>query len=283
MTPVGRVLPSGDGDEAGDRLADSVFSRELARRIAFSLEQGAQTGIYPFDVFVPKRLSEDRVDAVKQVVDVTTTRSGMCEIEIPVRVGGADDPVILPGNDEEHALFSSQDQPGIAVDSVARDDEMDAFRRAHVNSSAAGTLLDMVCPDAGGVHHLPRFDREILSRLETPRIDASDPRAGHLEIDRANTRECDRAVDASGAHEGQGVSRIIHPRIEILNPPDHLISPKAGKASQHAAPSEMAMSRQRTSASEYVVEKRSSPDIETFPKPVNKGVEEGHGTNQVGA
>ena len=104
---IGRVFASGDGDQPRDRLTDGVLTREQTRRFALALEQRSQAGINAFDVFVPKRLGEDGVDMVEEVVDVSLAGGGMSEIEIPFRVGRADDPVAFPRNDEEDALLGS--------------------------------------------------------------------------------------------------------------------------------------------------------------------------------
>ena len=106
---VGRVLAPSDGDQARHGLADGVLAGELARGVALSLEERSQPRLDALDVLVPERLREDRVHAIEQIVDVVPARCGVGEVEVPVRIGRADDPVAVPRNHEEHALLGAQD------------------------------------------------------------------------------------------------------------------------------------------------------------------------------
>ena len=79
---------------------------------------------------------------------------GMGEVEIPVSVGRADDPMTLPRNHEEDTLFRFQDQTGIAVDSISWNDKMNAFRGTDMDATSAGMTLHAIRPNAGCIHDL---------------------------------------------------------------------------------------------------------------------------------
>ena len=82
----------------------------------------------------------------------------MGEVEIPVGVRRADDPVVLPGNHEEHALLGPQDEAGVAMNSVSRDDKMDSLRSANVDPTSTGMFLYGIRPDACSIDDLTSFD-----------------------------------------------------------------------------------------------------------------------------
>ena len=102
---VGGVFATGDGDQSRDGLTDGVLAGELAGRVALSLEEWSQTGVDTFDIVGAKWLCENAIEPFEQIVDVALARGRVGEIEIPVGIGRAEDPVIVPGNDEE-TLFS---------------------------------------------------------------------------------------------------------------------------------------------------------------------------------
>ena len=81
-------------------------------------------------------------------------RGRMREVEVPVGVGGADQPVVLPRNDQQHRRVGPQDQPGVAGDLLARHHDVHALGRAHLEPAPpARQRLDLVGPDAGAVEH----------------------------------------------------------------------------------------------------------------------------------
>ena len=77
-----------------------MFTRELTRCRTVALEKRSQTGVHAFDVFVSQGLRQDGVHATQQVVDVAAARRWVGEVQVPVGIGGADDPVALPLDDE---------------------------------------------------------------------------------------------------------------------------------------------------------------------------------------
>src|ERR1700742_1738718 len=102
----------------------------------------------------------------------------------PAGWGGADDPVPAPGDDEEDALLGAQDQAGVELQAVARDQQMDALRGAHVELAAlADHVLDVVGPHPGGVDHLPRADPDLLAGMGVAGDDAGHPLALAEEAD----------------------------------------------------------------------------------------------------
>ena len=58
----------------------------------------------------------------------------------PRGVGGPDDPVPAPGDDEEHGLLGAHDEAGLRADPVARHDQVDALGRLHVQRPASPAI-----------------------------------------------------------------------------------------------------------------------------------------------
>ena len=80
----------------------------------------------------------------------------------------------------------AQDQAGVELQPVARDDEVDALGRAHLELPAlADQVLDVVGPHAGGVDDLARADVDLLAAELVADAHAGDPLALAQEADHA--------------------------------------------------------------------------------------------------
>ena len=96
-------------------------------------------------------------------------------VQVPVGVGGADDPVPAPRDDEQHATSRCAGSARCSEWIRSRGhDQVHALGRPHVELAApADQLLDVVGPHAGGVDHLlgPYVDTrapDSRSRTRTP-------------------------------------------------------------------------------------------------------------------
>ena len=124
-------------------------------------------------------------------------RGRMGLVELPVGVGGADDPVPAPGDHEQHGLLGAQDQPGVELEPVARHDEVDALGRAHLELAAlAHEQLHVVGPHAGRVDDL-RARTDLGAALLVAYPHARDPLARPEEPDDARVEDDRGAVPAA--------------------------------------------------------------------------------------
>ena len=188
---VGRVLAAGDRDEARLRAGDGVLARQLAGVLALAGQQGPQAGVDALDVVVGQRHLEHGVDVLEDVVDVGAGRRRVGQVEVPVGVGRADDPVRAPRDDEEHRLLGAQDEPGLGVDPVAGDDDVHALGGAHVEAAAAaGHRLDVVGPHAGAVDDDGGRDLGALAGLDVLDEGADDALARRAAARRRGPRRC---------------------------------------------------------------------------------------------
>ena len=88
-------------------------------------------------------------------------------VEVPVGVGRADEPVPAPRDDEQHAFLGAQQQPELRLEAIARNNEVDALGRPHLELAAlAHHGLGVIRPHARRVHDLAGADLEVLVRLE---------------------------------------------------------------------------------------------------------------------
>ncbi len=185
--PVGRQLAAGDHHEAGHGRDDGVLAGDLGGRLGLPGEQRPQAGVDALDVLVVQRLAQDRVDVAEDVVDVGAAGRGVGLVEVPRGVGGADDPVPAPRDDEQHRRLGTHDEPGVGPDPVPGHHEVDALGRLDVQGAAAADhLLDLVGPDAGRVDDHVGADLEVGAVLQVAGADTHDPlplaeEPGHLD------------------------------------------------------------------------------------------------------
>ena len=104
--PVGGQLTAGDGGQPrgdpGDRvLTGDLRGGSLGTRLELGLEQGAQARVDADDVGASDGPRQHGVGVLEDVVDIGGGGHGLGDVQIPGGVGGADDPVLGPGDDEQ--------------------------------------------------------------------------------------------------------------------------------------------------------------------------------------
>jgi hypothetical protein len=67
------------------------------------------------DVVAGEFVGEDGVGVFEQVVDVLRGRHRGVDVFVPRGIGGADDPIAFPGDDEEDGLLRLRDDSGVRV------------------------------------------------------------------------------------------------------------------------------------------------------------------------
>ena len=90
---------------------------------------------------------------LEDVVDVGGGGHGLGDVQVPGGVGGADDPVLGPGDDEQDRLLGAQEDPGLGVDGLLGDHDVDALGGQDLQASrVGGQVLDVLGPHSGGVN-----------------------------------------------------------------------------------------------------------------------------------
>ena len=140
-----------------------MLARELRSLVTLASEQGPQSRIYALDIVSGERGLQDAVDVFEQVVDVGCGRSRMRLVELPVGVGGADEPVPAPRTDKEHTLLGSQQQAVLRAKTVAWHNKVYSLRSPHrEGGSLPHELLQVVGPYTCRVDYLLRANLERL-------------------------------------------------------------------------------------------------------------------------
>ena len=186
---VGGELAAGDDRQARRRGGDGVLARHLGRAGAgldLGLEQRPQTRPGADDVLARDRPGQHRVGVLDDVVDVRARRDGVHQLLLPRRVRGADHPVPRPRDDEQDRLLGLQDQPDVAGDAAARDDDVDALAGQHAQAAlGARQRLGLLGPHAGRVDDGPRPDVDVLAGLQVDHLGAGDRAAAWWSAGRA--------------------------------------------------------------------------------------------------
>src|SRR5699024_1068494 len=154
-----------------------VIAGDLGRTAlaAVRLDQGSQAGVHPDQVIHGQVGGQDIVGVVQHVVDVRPGGHRVLAVLVLRGVGGTDDPVPLPGDDEQHRLLGAQEQAGAAVDALLGDHHVDALGGQHLQSfGGPGHRLGVFGPHAGGVDDVPGVNRVVLTGLQVHHFGACD-------------------------------------------------------------------------------------------------------------
>ena len=173
-------------------------------------------------------VASTRVDLAQQIVDVALGGGGVGEVEIPAGVGGADDPVPAPGDDEQHAGRCTQDHAGVGVDAILGDDQVNALGRPHPDLAAAGHALDLIGPGSGRVDHLAGSDRHLVTGLRAAGPDSHHPVTAAQQVDHLQAGHHHRAVARCGASDGKRVAGIVELGVPIAHCADQGVLAQSG-------------------------------------------------------
>ena len=161
-------------------------------------------------------------------------------VELPVGVGGADDPVPAPRDDEEHRGGGAQDQPGLAGDRRAGHHQVHALGGAHPQAGPDADVAEhprhVVAPHAGrgddgaGAHlelGVRRAGRASRSRTRTP----VTSRACADQADGAGAGHHGRAQAGRGAGQGDHQPGVVDLAVVVADRAgDRVRAQAAGRA-----------------------------------------------------
>ncbi len=206
----------------------------------------------------------------------------MGQVELPVGVGGADDPVLAPRDDEQHGFLGAQDERGLGVHLVAVHHDVHALGRPHGEAALlAEHLLQLVGPHAGGVEHGPGPDVGLATGLGVTHPHTGDPVAVPQVADHLGGVGHDRPVVSGGARQGEGVAGVVDEGVPV---PDTAHDGVLAQSRGHPARSRAAvvlLRRDALGAAHHVVEHESRGHIGAFPEPTGEREEELQRRDQV--
>ena len=223
---------------------------------------------------------------VEDVVDVGLAGCRVCLVEVPRGVGGADDPVPAPRDDEQDRRLGAGDEAGLRSDPVARHHQVDALAGLDVEGTAtADHLLDLVGPDAGGVDHDARPHLEVAFVLEVAGPDADHPlalleEAGHLHPGRDV-----RAMTGRGARDRHHQPGVVDLAVVVEDRAGDRLGLEVGCDPRDLPLEEVTMAGEThlvlAEHRHRVVERQPGADVRPLPDAVGQRVEEGHRPDQV--
>jgi hypothetical protein len=185
--------------------------------------------------------------------------------------------VAAPRDHEQHALLGAKDQPRVDLDAVARDHEVDALGRAHLELAAlADQVLDVVRPHPGGVDHLACLHLELLVGEVVVDAHAGHAPALAQEPDDRRARGDSGAVGGRGAGGGERMPRVVDLRVPVLDGADQRVRIERRRDPQGLALGQVSVAPQALVAAELVVEQHPGADVEALPDPLGEREHERH-------
>ncbi len=210
----------------------------------------------------------------------------MRAVQVPVGIGRTDQPVPAPRDDEQHRLLGPQDQPGIAGDRAARDQQVDSLAGAYAQARAAAEHLgNVIAPDPGGGHHGPGLDVELLVALHVPYPHAHHLAGAAQHVDDPSAGD-DRGAEGRGrTSDRHGVPGVVDLAVEIADRADQRVVAQAREQPASAGFAVVLVDRQPAGgaedAAEEVVEQHTGADIAALPHVVLQRDQERHRSYEV--
>ncbi len=252
-----------------------MLARQLRRLLDLPRKQRPQSRVHAVDVVVGERRREHGVDVAEDVIDVGFGGRRVREVEIPVGVGGADDPVRAPWDHEQHGLLGAQDDRHLADDAVARHHHVHTLGRADTEPAALlGQRLDLVGPHAGRVDHHMAVHLGDVAVLGVSDLHAGDAITLAQQRDRLGRRPNDRSIVSRGARHVHRVPGVVDDGVVVADATDQRTALEARRQPQGARLEQMLLCGNGFGAAELVVEKDACRHVGPLPPPVGQREQE---------
>lgn len=212
---VGGELAACDGAHAGCNLGHGVLAGNLGGCCAvldLGLQQRAQTGVGADDVLAGQRVSDQLVGLHQDVVDVLAGCDGALAVLGVGGVGGANDPVTLPGDDEENGLLGLGEDTAGCVDAVAGNHDVNTLGCQNLQATfGVSEGLGLFGPHAGCVDDVLCAHVQALAGLQVCQLCADDAAGcvlGEADNLGAGCSQC--AVACSGADDVDDEACVVN-------------------------------------------------------------------------
>ncbi len=263
-----------------------MLSGQPARGIRFAGQQRSQTGVHALDVGTAQRAGENPVQLPEQVVDVGGAGRRVRPVQVPVGVGGPDDPVRPPGDHEQHARLGPQDQAGLTRQPVPPDHEVHTlgcpYPQAH---RAAEHPPDVIAPYAGGRDHRPGPDVDLRAGLQAADLDPGHRGSRSEQAHDAGTAQYGTAVRRRRPCQSQRVPGVVDLRVVEPDRPAEAIRAQGGEGTQRRAARQMAVTRYAAGGperrGEQIVEQDTGTEVGALPDRGGQRQQERQWTDQM--
>ena len=212
---VSGELAACDGAHTGCNLGHGVLTGNLGGCCAvldLGLQQRAQTGVGADDVLAGQRVSDQLVGLHQDVVDVLAGCDGALAVLGVGGVGGANDPVTLPGDDEENGLLGLGEDTAGCVDAVAGNHDVDTLGCQNLQATlGVSEGLGLFGPHAGCVDDVLCAYVQALTGLQVCQLCADDAAGcvlGEADNLGAGCSQC--AVACSGADDVDDEACVVN-------------------------------------------------------------------------
>ena len=207
----------------------------------------------------------------------------------PRGVRGADHPVLVPRDEEQHGLLRLGDHAGggVGADAVAGHGDVGALGGEHLEAAVGlGQLLLLLGPHAPGQDDGARVHVELLAGGLL-----ADTHALHTAVVAAQVAGDGGVVGGhgavvhGGAHEHHGQAGVVELGVGVLHRADDLLVVEGGEGRGHGAAAEMAVRAHRAAAAERlhgVVHGDAGADEAAVDHLVEEREDEAQGAHQVG-
>ena len=292
---VGGQLTTGNSAHTRGNFHDGVLTRHLGRcsvltLLSHRLQQGAQTSVRADDIGLGQLIGNQLISLVEHVTDVSLGGDGTLAVFGVGGVGGADNPVTLPGDDEEHGLFGLGEDTAGCLDAVAGHGDVHALRSQHLQALVLGCHgLRLFGPHAGCVDDVGGLDGLLVAGFKVNDSSAGDFPGGVL----VNSGDlgaggCQGTVACGGADEVDDQAGVIHAGIVELNGAGEGRILDAGEDLLGAFLGEVALGGHSavaagTGEGHGVVQADTHSGVSAFNHGHLEGPEEGLGLDQVGS
>ena len=238
---VGGPLAAGDVDEARRGGDDGVLPRERGGGVVGvpGREQGAQPGVDAHDVLDRQRTREPAVGLVDEVGDVLAGDRRLVERADVVGVGGADEPVLAPGQQEEHGARRPRDHGGRRPEGLARHHEVHALALPHVaRGVGVEQLAQAVGPDPHGTEHHVGVHVEALAVVGAHR-GPHDALALAQQPDHLDAGRDGGPPGRCAAGQRHRVAGVVGLRVVVAHGTHELVGVEAGGDAGHGSAGEL--------------------------------------------
>ena len=224
---------------------------------------------------------------VQHVLGVLARGRGGGQVPLVRGIRGADDPVVVPRDDEQHGLLRLQDDAGGAVQALLGDHDVNALGGQHLQAGLGlREVLDRLGPHTGGGDHDLGAHLAGLPRGEV--LDVGPDHAAGVVTDQVAGRGAVRRegpVALGRAHEVQGQAGVVHATVPVGDGAHGGVVAHGREGLAHAGGAEVALDGQGLGLGAHVGEGVVHADARghegAFPALVGQRVHELDGLDQV--
>ena len=263
-----------------------MVAGEVSGGIGLAGQQRAQAGVDTHDVIAGDLAAYALVYLVQNVVNIGLGRRRIRQGEtlFPIGIGGTDDPVLAPWDNEEDGLFGDEAQGCLCIKRILGHNDVHAL--GGVNGELAlhaGHLLNLVIPHAGGVDKDLAAHGGLAAGGGIANLRAYDAAAAVLV--KANDLGIGTYIGTilgGGTQHGHGVAGVINQSVVVAHAAHNGIVLQARGHLQHTLAGEVLLHWHALRAAHEVIKSKATEHHHALPYVVGQREDELQWLHQVG-